>query len=119
MDVLKSGVFSTSTLQAAKLIIEQYIAADISDAAAIIADMTKQISNVQAGIARPSGRRRPDNLKTCSVCGSPAVIVPLSRSDRGNDAITHAIQCQNRPGTDQPWLHGMCGHTEYVMRGPK
>ena len=42
----------------------------------------------------------------------------LAVFDRTNTA-THAIQCQNRPATDQPWRNGMCGHTEYVVRGDR
>ena len=26
---------------------------------------------------------------------------------------------QNRPATNQPWRDGMCGHTEYIVRGGK
>jgi hypothetical protein len=66
----------------------------------------------------PAARRRPDNLTTCPVCGSPAVIVPLYRGDWSVDA-THAIQCQNRPAIDRPWRDGMCGHTEYIVRGER
>jgi len=66
----------------------------------------------------PTKRRRPDNITTCSVCGGSAVIVPLASADR-NPCASHAIQCQNRPATDQPWRAGMCGHTEYIVRGDK
>ena len=66
----------------------------------------------------PSNRRRPDNLTTCKICGQPAVIVPLANIDRTTTA-THVVQCQNRPATDQPWRDGMCGHTEYIVRGDR
>lgn len=64
-------------------------------------------------------RRRPDNITTCSICGSPAVIVPVNnRADNQiGGGYTHAIQCQNRPATGQAWQSGHCGHTEYIVRG--
>ena len=87
-------------------------------AAAVDDELARRINSIFISFPTPAVRRRPDNLTTCSICGSPAVIVPLSRADRSVDA-THAIQCQNRPATDQPWRDGMCGHTEYAVRGDK
>jgi hypothetical protein len=71
-----------------------------------------------ASSARKSKRLRPDNITVCAVCGKPAIIIPLSLPDRTSTA-THAVQCQNRPTTDRPWRNGMCGHTEYIVRGEK
>jgi len=88
---------------------------------AIIATIDAAIERyMPAGEPRmaPAKRRRPDNLTTCKICGKPAVIVPLSPADR-TETANHAIQCQNRPATDQPWRDGMCGHTEYIMRGDR
>ncbi|MFZ3045711.1 MAG: hypothetical protein WA151_07335, partial [Desulfatirhabdiaceae bacterium] len=65
-----------------------------------------------------ASRLQPDNITTCKICGKPAIIVPIPRADLTHTA-THAIQCQNRPATDQPWRDGMCGHTEYIVRGDK
>jgi len=65
-----------------------------------------------------ANKRHPDNIVPCSICGSPTVILPLSPSDCTLLA-THAIQCQNRPASDKPWQDGMCGHTEYIVRGWK
>ena len=66
----------------------------------------------------PANRRRPDNIAVCSVCGKPAVIMPLTGSDWTADA-THAVQCQNRPAMDKPWLLQHCGHTEYIVLGDR
>ena len=78
----------------------------------------KTAARKSPGAVRTAPRRRPDNLTICSACGAPAVIIPLVEADRTPTA-THAVQCQNRPATDQPWRNGMCGHTEYVVRGEK
>lgn len=67
-----------------------------------------------ADAAKSQDRKRATN--TCPLCGSPAVVVPLAKADRSPTA-THALQCQNRPATDSPWRDGMCGHTEYIVRG--
>ncbi|KKR35961.1 MAG: hypothetical protein UT69_C0038G0003 [Candidatus Yanofskybacteria bacterium GW2011_GWE1_40_10] len=48
----------------------------------------------------------------------PAVIMPLTGSDWTADA-THAVQCQNRPAMDKPWLLQHCGHTEYIVLGDR
>lgn len=66
----------------------------------------------------PTNRHKSDNITTCSACGKVAVIVPLVGKDRSTTA-THAIQCQNRPATDHPWRDGMCGYTEYIIRGER
>ena len=57
----------------------------------------------------------------CSVCGKSTVIVLVNTNpgNRVGDQFTHAIQCQNRPGAGQKWKNGMCGHTEYIVRGNK
>jgi hypothetical protein len=81
-------------------------------------ELSSRLQSLTVTTPAPAARRRSDNITTCPACGSPAVIVPLSRADR-SPAATHAIQCQNRPRTDQPWLAGMCGHTEYLVRGER
>jgi len=97
-------------------------AAAITDIRFVRTAIQSSIDRQRATEARGPGRYnrprllRPDNLTTCSACGKPAVIVPLSQTDR-TATSTHAIQCQNRPATDQPWRDGMCGHTEYIVRG--
>ena len=82
------------------------------------AELASRMQTMSMTLPTPATRRRPDNIATCAVCGGPAVIVPLSRADR-SPAATHAIQCQNRPAKDQPWRDGMCGHTEYIVRGDR
>ena len=82
------------------------------------AELASRLQFLTAPAPSPAVRRRPDNLTSCSVCGSPAVIIPLSPADRSSIA-THAVQCQNRPATDHPWRSGMCGHTEYIVRGER
>lgn len=72
-------------------------------------DNQRRVGSVQAA----RYRRSLDNITICSVCGSPALIVPLEKGDRTTSA-THAVQCQNRPAIDKPWRDGMCGHTEYI-----
>lgn len=110
--------FDWRTIQACRMMLAQAAA---SGAVTIV----EALAALDAGLdtALPSTpmktsktKRRTDTIVTCSVCGKSAVIVPLSRHDRTGTA-THAIQCQNRPAKDQPWRDGMCGHTEYIMRG--
>jgi hypothetical protein len=107
----------------------QTIAAIVADAVAhhldlqslsvaITAELASRSTDLAVSTPRPADRRHPDNLTVCQVCGSPAVIVPLTKVDRTATA-THAIQCQNRPATNQPWRDGMCGHTEYVVRSER
>jgi len=88
------------------------LVARIDQVAAEVADGNEQLPR-----AVERGKRRPDNITTCSVCGKAAVIVPVNtdRKTRISGDYTHGIQCQNRPATDQPWRDGMCGHTEYVV----
>ena len=85
---------------------------------AVNRELDSRLQSISLTPTTPTFRRRPDNITTCSVCGKSAIVVPLSSTDRTNTA-THAIQCQNRPAKDQPWLAGMCGHTEYIVRGDK
>jgi len=68
---------------------------------------------------RQPGKYRPDNMVHCSVCGLMALIVPLNinPATKVPGGYTHAVQCQNRPATDQPWQDKHCGHTEYIVRG--
>jgi len=81
-------------------------------------ELASRSESLIVSAAKPATRHRPDNITTCSVCGKSAIVVPLSSTDRTNTA-THAIQCQNRPAKDQPWRDGMCGHTEYIVRGDR
>ncbi|KGO33205.1 hypothetical protein JT06_15835 [Desulfobulbus sp. Tol-SR] len=81
-------------------------------------ELASRSESLIVSAAKPATRHRPDNIIACAICGKPAVIVPLPIADRTKTA-THAIQCQNRPATDQPWSEGMCGHTEYIVRGNK
>jgi len=113
------SIYSSRDLQNMRAILGA--AADAhADLATIASAVRQEMETRQTGMAvaspRPAHRRRPDNLTACQVCGSPAVIVSLAGADRTPNA-THAIQCQNRPATDQPWREGMCGYTEYIVRG--
>ncbi|MDX9897264.1 MAG: hypothetical protein RBS34_17590 [Desulfofustis sp.] len=59
---------------------------------------------------------KPVGLR-CSRCGGPAIKVSVN-THRGNQVDgdwTRAIQCQNRPAKDSPWLPRHCGHTEYIV----
>jgi len=85
-------------------------------AGAIEAELNSRHHDHPLSAISPAPRRHPDNITTCRVCGKPAVIMPLSLTDRSVFA-THAIQCQNRPAKDRPWQDGMCGHTEYITKG--
>ena len=55
------------------------------------------------------------SMVRCTVCGGPAVVVPVNTGQAtmvgGGYAV--AIQCQNRPTKDNTWLPSHCGHTEY------
>ena len=81
-------------------------------------ELSSRLQSLTVTTPAPAARRRSDNITTCPACGSPAVIVPLAPADRTPSA-THAVQCQNRPAIDRPWRDGMCGHTEYIVRGNK
>jgi len=115
---------SLSSLQSLLILVDQAITTREtieSFRSALASEVDIRIGAITDGAApviRASRRRRPDNVVTCAVCGSSAVIVPLPPADRSATA-THAIQCQNRPATDQPWRDGMCGHTEYIVRGDR
>jgi len=87
-------------------------------AAAIEAEINSRHHDHPLSAISPAPRRHPDNITTCRVCGSQAIIVPLARQDRTAES-THAAQCQNRPATDQPWLPNHCGHTEYIVWGDR
>jgi hypothetical protein len=53
----------------------------------------------------------------CSECGGPAIKTPVNTTP-GNQVDgpwTHAVQCQNRPAKDNPWLPKHCGHTDYLV----
>jgi|GEM_PF-4812039 len=86
--------------------------------AAVNAELGTRMKSLPITPPKPAKQSQPDNVTVCPVCGKPAIILALSRTDRTPTA-THAIQCQNRPATDQPWSEGMCGHTEYIVRGNK
>jgi hypothetical protein len=116
---MRLDAYSTSALQHTSAVCHAAIAAGITDVVTLAATIAANInSRVSIQHPRYAASSRPDNLTICQVCGKPAVIVPLSQADSSVSA-THAIQCQNRPATDQPWCDGMCGHTEYVIRGSK
>jgi len=117
--LMNSNVFSVRDLQNTKSLLQSEL-----DSGASLLDVIAKIDVALISSGRfteeprisPTQQRRPDNIIKCSVCGKLAVIVPLDRGDMTTTA-THAIQCQNRPATDQPWRDGMCGHTEYIVRG--
>ena len=114
MEMLKH--FRISDLQNFRSVLAQCIAKGIHDAEAIDVIIGNYLAlSQQPGNVIPAGKRRPDNVIVCAICGKSAVILPLSQQDRTKTA-THAIQCQNRPATDHPWRSGMCGHTEYIVR---
>ena len=127
MLIIKSLPFAH--VQSAKLIVDGAIASG-DTLEGLRRKLSARTDQVVAGVTggneqhpRPvdRGKRRPDNIATCSLCGKPAVVVPVNidQKTRAGESYTHAIQCQNRPATDQPWQDGMCGHTEYVVRGRK
>ena len=66
-----------------------------------------------------SSNRPADNYTTCAICGAPAVIMPVNTTPANQvpGGATHAIQCQNRPTKDNPWLPSHCGHTSYIIKG--
>lgn len=74
------------------------------------------VQRVQKRSVRRAGR---DTERRCPECGGPAVLVPVNtgRGDQIGGGWTHALQCQNRPAKDRPWLPKHCGHTEYVRGG--
>ena len=109
--------YSLALLQNFRSLVSQLRNDEITDLTDIENLITSKLSNYNIKVT-PDVRKLPDNITTCSVCGKSAVIVSLGRADRTKTA-THAIQCQNRPATDQPWRNGMCGHTEYIVRGDK
>ena len=116
--LIRLEVYSYRDLQNTRALLQEAAAAGQTIPEMIAAIDTALGRYLPAGEPRiaPAKRRRPDNLTTCKICGKPAVIVPLVPADRTLTA-THAIQCQNRPAKDQPWRDGMCGHTEYIVRG--
>lgn len=116
--MLMLAAHKISDLQNFRSMLVSNIEAGISDASAIIALIDQRLGSFQVSVPRPATTHRSDNLTTCTICGKPAIVVPLSIADRTQTA-THAIQCQNRPAKDQPWRDGMCGHTEYIMRGDR
>lgn len=119
MDMLMNlGAFRKSDLQNCLALLTIAEADGITDARFLRQRIQNHIDQQHRSTAVMAAkyRRRPDNITICKVCGKPAVIVPLARTDRTTDA-THAIQCQNRPAADKPWRDGMCGHTEYIVRG--
>ena len=56
---------------------------------------------------------------TIAIATGISQIVDKSAAGRVYSQAAHAVQCQNRPATDQPWRDEMCGHTEYIVRGDK
>lgn len=61
-------------------------------------------------------RTRVVSIK-CSICGGPAIKVPVN-TDAGNQidgGYTHAILCRKVPVVGQPWRDHHCGHTDYVI----
>ena len=118
---MRLNPYTTRDLQTIAAVLADAATANINLSglsAAVATELMARSQDLAVSSPSPASRLRPDNLTTCAVCGKPAVIVPLSRVDRSVDA-THAIQCQNRPATDHPWRDGMCGHTEYIVRGDK
>ena len=116
---MKFGAYSSRDLQNIQSMLQSAVdnalSIDQLDVA-VGAELVVRLGGMPLSKPSPASRRRVDNLTTCPVCGSPAVIEPLTPADRTPTA-THAIQCQNRPATDRPWIDGMCGHTEYIVRG--
>jgi len=115
------SIYKFSELQNFISILEQFNAIKITDARVICATISAHISVGKNVYVQPAGKRRPDNLIKCLRCGNSAMIIPVNSGpgDKIAGEFTHAIQCQNRPATDQPWLAGMCGHTEYLVRGER
>jgi len=109
--------FNLNQLQTVKAVLNVCLSSGVDNILSVINSIDDKLSKYSSNIS-PANRRRPDNIIKCKLCGSPAVIVPLPPGDRTPTA-THAIQCQNRPVTDQPWCDGMCGHTEYIVRGER
>jgi hypothetical protein len=119
MGMLNFSAFSVAELQRFSAMLSQCERVGITDIRIVRQRTSEYIARRTIAVpARPARRRQPDNITPCPVCGKPAVIVPLPLPDRSPIA-THAIQCQNRPATDKPWRDGMCGHTEYIVRGDK
>jgi len=87
-------------------------------AATVNTELDSRLQMMEVVTPTPASSRRPDNIAVCSICGKPAVIMPLTGSDWTADA-THAVQCQNRPAMDKPWLLQHCGHTEYIVLGDR
>lgn len=120
MDMLiNTEAYSLRDLQNMKALLHDAVATGQAISAIIVAIDTA-IGHFMPVSDQPISpkHRRSDNAVTCSICGGAVVIVPLVSADCTKFA-THAIQCQNRPATDQPWRDGMCGHTEYILRGNK
>lgn len=115
--MLKLDSFTIAQLQNFRSMLSAVKMAGITDIAAVDALIEQQLSGYST-VVTSTAPRRSDNVTACTVCGGPAVMVPLNRADRTASA-THAIQCQNRPSTDHPWRDGMCGHTEYVVRSER
>ena len=113
--------YSLRDLQTAAAVVSEATVANLDLSAlsvAIAAELAARSIDLPVSSPRQAASRRPDNVTVCQACGKPAVIVPLSPSDR-SATVTHAIQCQNRPVIDQPWRSGMCGHTDYIYIAEK
>jgi len=116
---MRLKIFTLGMLQNCLALLAEADADGITENAVLRQMLQQYIAAQQAEPTVTAGmKRRPDNITVCSVCGRPAVIMALAAHDR-TTAATHAIQCQNRPATDQLWDSTHCGHTEYILRGGK
>lgn len=91
----------------------------VTDSRIIREQLQRSIDSQYLNAARSSQKYRREPQYKCAHCGSSAVLTTLN-TEPGNQVeggITHAIQCQNRPGKYMPWLPIHCGHTEYIVRG--
>ena len=120
MDLLIGGLtaFSVKDNQNCMAILNVFESTGVTDIRFVRQRLQSAIDSKYAMTVTRSGRYKSDNITTCGLCGGPAAILPLKKSDRSPTA-THAIQCQNRPANDQPWQDGMCGNTEYIVQGDR
>ena len=111
--------FSLRDKQNAMAILSIFEAKGVIDSRFVRASIQRDIDNRFLSSAKASGKyRRGDR---CSICGKVAIVVEVNTTEANAipGSFTHAIQCQNRPASDQPWLPTHCGHTEYIVMGDK
>ena len=109
------NAFSDRDLQNMLSLMNQCESVGVTDIRFVRERLQRHISAGRLSDARKINKFKSENIVKCKECGGPAIVVPL---DKTTATHTHAIQCQNRPATDQPWRDGMCGHTEYIFKGP-